>query len=510
MLRFIRSDCTDRLADALIDTLAAQPLAPTPDALEPEWIVVPSAAVARYVQQRIARRFGIAADVQFTYPAATLWALAARVVPGIAAESPFDPSSLTWRIYALLDVLERGDASDAALAPLATYLDRTRDDPVARMQLAQALAELFDRYTTFRSDVWLAPWARGELAAGPQLDAPTQAWQAALWRHIVAGLGLGQAPHPLERFRAALARDPRVREALPRRVRLFAVHALAPLYWQTYAALAEAIDVEIYHREPSAEYYGDLLPERRIAALRAQANPLADVAESGNDVLASWGRQAIEQLDLAIATGAWDASEERHARRMGTSLLARVQRSVVELDPRPDLAPALDDAHDRSLVIHACTSLQRQLEALHDDLLARLDADPTLAPDDIAVFVPDIDAAAPMIDAVFGAMPAAIRLPYRMTGRAQPQADPLVAAFLALLDLPRARFSAEAVAALLRVPACARRFGLDADAVERVVALVADAGARWALDAHDRARHGVPAQGRHTWTYALERLVLGA
>ena len=45
---------------------------------------------------------------------------------------------------------------------------------------------------------------------------------------------------------------------------------------------------------------------------------------------------------------------------------------------------------DRSLTVHACHSPMREVEVLHDQLLAMFDADPTLKPRDIIVMVSDI------------------------------------------------------------------------------------------------------------------------
>ena len=151
----------------------------------------------------------------------------------------------------------------------------------------------------------------------------------------------------------------------------------------------------------------------------------------------------------------------------------------------------------------------RQLEVLHDALLRAFAADASLGPADVLVCVPDLAAAASAIDAVFGAVPIGRRIAYRMTGRADAQGAPLVAALLDLLDLAPARASADAALGVLRVPACARRFGFDAAGLARAADWLAEAGARWGWDAEHRAALGLPAEARHTWADALERLVLG-
>jgi exodeoxyribonuclease V gamma subunit len=81
--------------------------------------------------------------------------LIARVVPGVQAESPFDPAVLAWRIAAAFEE----PAWRAGHERLAAYLQHS--DAVMRYELATRLAGLFDQYITFRPE-WLAAWSRGE------------------------------------------------------------------------------------------------------------------------------------------------------------------------------------------------------------------------------------------------------------------------------------------------------------------------------------------------------------
>lgn len=58
------------------------------------------------------------------------------------------------------------------------------------------------------------------------------------------------------------------------------------------------------------------------------------------------------------------------------------------------------DPLDSSITFHVCHSPQREVEVLHDRLLAMLEEDPTLTPRDIIVMVADIDSYSPFIQAV--------------------------------------------------------------------------------------------------------------
>jgi exodeoxyribonuclease V gamma subunit len=55
----------------------------------------------------------------------------------------------------------------------------------------------------------------------------------------------------------------------------------------------------------------------------------------------------------------------------------------------------------------------REIQALHDNLLAMFDEDPHLRPKDIVVMAPDIAVYAPYIQAVFATQPnERLRIPY--------------------------------------------------------------------------------------------------
>ncbi|MFP1591974.1 hypothetical protein ACLB1M_21945 [Escherichia coli] len=94
------------------------------------------------------------------------------------------------------------------------------------------------------------------------------------------------------------------------------------------------------------------------------------------------------------------------------------------------------DPLDSSITFHVCHSPQREVEVLHDRLLAMLEEDPTLTPRDIIVMVADIDSYSPFIQAVFGSAPADHYLPYAISDRWARQSHPVLEAFISLLSLP--------------------------------------------------------------------------
>jgi exodeoxyribonuclease V gamma subunit len=489
MLHLHCSNRLEVLADGLADLMQAAPLAP----LEDECIVVPSSPLGRWLGFTVARRLGVAASLRVEFAAAFVWRLIRAVVPGVPEASPLEPETLQWRIASLLDAM-RGTP---AFAPVASYLDAGGD--VQRHELAAATAAAFDRYLVYRPD-WIEAWSAGR-TVGLGAD---EAWQAALWRGIAAALPAAMQAHPRTRFFEALRAGAPGVERLPARVHLFAVAALPPLYLDTFARLAEGpgFDVHFHMLNPCREYWGAISKRRAAAEAIATGAPGAEHMEVGNELLAALGWHARATLDALYGLDPGDPAAFADPGR-GT-VLARLQSDILDLEERPAGAAPGDD----SLAVHVCHGPTREVEVLHDRLLDAFERDPTLRPEDVLVLVPQIDAYAPAIEAVFATAPAARRLAFSIADRGL-AASVVARAFRQLLALPGSRFEAETLVALLETAAVGRRFGIVLDELPLVRQWLRDAGVRWGRDERHRAALGLPATRANTWRAGLDRLLLG-
>jgi exodeoxyribonuclease V gamma subunit len=157
--------------------------------------------------------------------------------------------------------------------------------------------------------------------------------------------------------------------------------------------------------------------------------------------------------------------------------------------------------------VHVCHGATREVEVLHDQLLALFEAYPDLKASDVVVMTPDIETYAPAVRAVLAT--AEPRIPYSLADR-HPQAESTVVdAFLSLLELPDSRFDVNQVLALLEVPAVRGRFALAETDLPLVKRWLRETAIRWGIDAHSRAALDLPETFEHTWLAGLERLLLG-
>jgi exodeoxyribonuclease V gamma subunit len=490
----------ETLCDAVVGATGAELKSP----FSAQQIVVPSTAMRRYLTLAIADRHGICANVDCVYLAEWLWHQIARVVRTVAMESPFAASALQWRIYALLQ-----ESPWASFPRLANYL-KDPDDAL-RFELASAIAALFEQYITYRQD-WMNAWTAGNSVPMPRASAAQvddQAWQAELWRRISGELDAAPE-HPARLFLRSLETAGLTGTDsfdLPATVHVFCLPAMPPLYLAVLSGLARWVDVTLYVLNPCREYWFDIVDPQRLRNLALRG--AAAHHDTGNRLLASWGKQTKAHIELLLSH-AQDAplDDEGFTEHFPATRLGDLQRAIFSLT---ELAPSslTRDSSDRSIEVHVCHSLTRQLEVLQDQLLALFAGPSPPKAEDILIVMPDLDAAAPLIEAVFGNVPAERHLPYAVTGRGRSAANPAARALLALLAILPSRLPASALVELLQQPLIGRRFGIGAEELGVIEDWLAASGIRWGLDAAHWRELKVPGSDRFTIADGLDRLFLG-
>ena len=534
MLRVYHSNRLDVL-EALMEFIVERERLDDP--FEPEMILVQSTGMAQWLQMTLSQKFGIAANIDFPLPASFIWDMFVRVLPEIPKESAFNKQSMSWKLMTLLpQLLERED-----FTLLRHYL--TDDSDKRKLfQLSSKAADLFDQYLVYRPD-WLAQWETGHLVEGV---GEAQAWQAPLWKALVEYTDeLGQPrwhrANLYQRFIETLESATTCPPGLPSRVFICGISALPPVYLQALQALGKHIEIHLLFTNPCRYYWGDikdpaylakLLTRQRRHSFEDRELPLFRDSENagqlfnsdgeqdvGNPLLASWGKLGRDYIYLLSDL---ESSQELDAFVDVTpdNLLHNIQSDILELENRAVAGVNIEefsrsdnkrplDPLDSSITFHVCHSPQREVEVLHDRLLAMLEEDPTLTPRDIIVMVADIDSYSPFIQAVFGSAPADRYLPYAISDRRARQSHPVLEAFISLLSLPDSRFVSEDVLALLDVPVLAARFDITEEGLRYLRQWVNESGIRWGIDDDNVRELELPPTGQHTWRFGLTRMLLG-
>jgi exodeoxyribonuclease V gamma subunit len=192
-------------------------------------------------------------------------------------------------------------------------------------------------------------------------------------------------------------------------------------------------------------------------------------------------------------------------------MLAAVQTDILDLrDGAPLPGEELAGA-DHSIMVHSCHSPMRELEVLHDQLLAMFEESPELEPKDIIVMTPDIESYSPLIGAVFGSRKVikGRALPFSLADRVIKKEGVLFGTLLNILDLVGSRLEISRVLAVLERAPVRGRFDLSLEELERIERWLGVVNIRWGIDAADRGQLGLPATAENTWRFGLDRLLLG-
>lgn len=532
----------DELRSLVISLMRRYPLAP----LENEIALVQSNGIAQWLKLALAEDpldddmggCGIAAAIDVQLPGSFMWQLY-RMVLGrdeIPAKSLLDKAPLTWRLMRLLPQL----IEQPHFEPLRRFL--THDtDLRKRYQLSERLADLFDQYQVYRAD-WLEDWAQGRhqtrnVRGEIKPLAPANCWQAELWRALLLDVGeqgmaqsrAGVHQRYIERINSLEAAP----KGLPARVIVFGISSLPAQALEALAGLSRFSQVLLCVHNPCRHHWADIVADKDLLRhqykRQARKSGMPDVLDPqtlhqhAHPLLAAWGKQGRDYINLldsydepntyrsVFSEGRIDLFSEGNP----TTLLSQLQDDILELRPLSETRekwPAVDTTRDGSIRFHIAHSAQREVEILHDQLLAHFSKDPALRPRDIIVMVPDIDSYAPHIRAVFGQLDRVDPrfIPFTLTDQGQRGRDPLLIAVEHLLKLPDSRFPVSEILDLLDVPALRERFGIDEADLPTLHRWIEGAGIRWGISAEHRAGLGLPAElEQNSWRFGLRRMLLG-
>jgi exodeoxyribonuclease V gamma subunit len=512
-LTLYRSNRMERLVDGLAELLADA----SGDPFTPECILVSGRGMSQWLSLELCRRFGVWANPLYLYPRNFVHWVLERVSPDtvasaslerpLGAAQKLDREWLVWAVLACLrSLLER-----AEFAVLRQYVAGDASG-VRYFELCQQIASTFDQYRTYRPEL-IEAWEEDDANAGQLVlfDAleRANAWQPVLWRHLVRRMGA--AEHHLERhFQRGVAQADVAR--LPPRIVGLGVDNLPPLYTRILVGLCPLVPVYLFQLAPCESGWESppgRVPRRARAPHKQKVAPSASPAHPLVRSLGTLGhefesvlREELARQSVLVREPA-GLFERPHA---GTHL-SRLQAEMLGQPHAPEHASAGDDD---SIRIHVCHSAMREVEVLHDQLMALLAHGSGLGPEDVVVMMPDVNVYAPLIEAVFQRdSDDGYRIPHHIADRSIRDAAPVVDALARILELTGTRLNAPQVLDLLALEVIARRFDILPQDVERITHWVGLSNIRWGVDADHHEAEGHPRAEANSWRFGLRRLLMG-
>ena len=516
--------------------------------LSPNTVLVESLGMQHWLNMALASSQGIAMNLQFPMPTRFMWQIARQILGSelIPEQSTYKREVLTWRIYELIQSDEIiNKPNNSAIQRYFSQLTASHSNVFAspieaaninqlhqakKLQFCRSLADVYEQYMLYRPD-WLSAWENNQSIANSELglSAQDECWQASLWRNLVSQ----QSYHPASLHKLTLetlANPQRMGSVqLPKHIFVFALNTMAPQLVSFLGALASYTDIHIFHLNPCINYWGELQSQKQTLRLSVKHHRAGIATKldqwldnsSENTLLANLGLQGRDLFNLlqqqpSFEVSAFDAPipiDLVPDISTASSLLLQVKQAIFEGRSQPT-QHFQSCANDESIVIVKAHSPMRELQGLHDYLLACLNADKGLEPRDILIMCPAIEDYAAFIPAVFntfGYQRGDNNIPCSVADRSPLDSMPEVSAFLTLLDITQSRFEVSAVIDYLRLPAIQKRFGIAEQELDTIVRWMSTARIHWGLNASHKQRFVNTQQSSdiNTWEWGLNRLLVG-
>ena len=514
MLYMIKSNKMEGLMDGLAAVLAQVP----DDPMGPEWIGIQSRGMKQWITTQVAEKFGICANLSFLFPRQMIELFFSS---RDTRQNPLlSEDVLMWSI--METILENCD--NPCFSSLQNYI--AQDATGSRLfQLSVKIARLFDDYQIYRPEM-LLDWEKSD--GKTSFSDPVMGWQSMLWRQICASWPhthmaarlvdfAGQAA-PVRQGTLAYSERPDKatdkKTSLPQRISLFGVSAMPPRFLDLFGALAQTMDIFLFLLTPSDQFFFDIKSRRELEKMDLDHTTPPDPEsyyEIANPLLASLGRSgrdfhgSLERFDYHEPLG--DLFEDPLDR--SSDMLAILQSDIMNLVFRKvgsDTLPVAVDPGDASICIHACHSPMREAQVLKDLLLEAFEADPDLCPHEVIVMMPDIEAYAPYIEAVFSSEHS---LPFSISDRRKKSESQTLEAFLKILGLKDSRLEQARVLDLLLSPAIAAKFDILAEELLPIEEMVRASGILWGRDGAHRKELTDAGFDENTWMFGFKRLFMG-
>ena len=466
--------------------------------------------------------------------------------------------SIVQRIYESADQLQQGTEKQLKKQSMLYWV-------------AEQVSQLFSNYMIYRGHCqrgcqsnctcvgnWLSTWGQNKALNIEQLIAQAdqqtsafslqqteqlEAWQRWLWQNYFHDdfVEIQSIDADFWQLLDDQQTRPRALAQLPRQVIVFTILDLPPSQLQFLRRLGQYLDVLILHYNPSQEYWADSVDplwkkrydlgvKERYIAKHPNASD-ADIAaffdsfslgfnalsrESRHPLLTRLGKQARDHFSLLsqLAGGEEGIWEDLFVDYFPETLLGKIQSDIFYL-AEPQSQQYELAAEDESIQIHVCHSSVRQLEVLKEQLLYWLSqADTTpRRPSDVLVLTPNLAELEPLIRSVFPAVANEheVFLPVKIAGVAQLDALNAWRAVLGRLQLTQGRFTQDDFADWLNLYATQQCYGLDYTQVQRILALLNDAGFKRGLDEQHlkQSLSDEDQDYRYSFKFALDRLALG-
>ncbi len=475
-----------------LSRLLAETLKQHTSVFEPIYIVTQTEGMKNWLRLQLAEQLGIAANISFLKPNDAIH-IVYKALGGKYQES-ISNHDLTWLLYM---ALEEKTFRDRYRFIATYYTNGHHQDLRKRMALAEKMADLFDQYQIYRTDM-IRAWNdnKGE-----------DNWQKTLWRRTKEIAG-EQFPDKtfISTYILESLRDDSKTKQLERKlptIYFFGLSLITEYHIQLISEIANHIEVVFMMQNPAPQdYWFEDMSEKYVEYMKRKGRVPHEESSIANPLLTGWGK-LIQHTFLLLFK---DEKTLNHYEEIGLNqplqdnLLHKIQHSIYH-NQKDNIALSKADMDDGTITINSCYNPVREVEVLYNYLVRLVEQHPNkLSARDIVVMVSDIDMYASYIKAVFDNAPYQFK--YTIADESYAVSDSISNTLIELLTISEYEFTSEKVVSLLDFTAIRNQFGITDTAAIRSWTETANIRFGFSGSTEDDTRFV-------SWEYGIQRLMYG-
>ncbi len=428
-----------------------------------------------------------------------------------AAEHPYSPEILIWRIYRKILAVSESDDDLKELREYAVKDGDPQPDPLKSYVLSKKLAELYDDYLNSRCQM-LRNWETGQMTGAGTVPR----WQIRLYQQLAAEDPRTYAADYEKAFSAGWDAKAAFAHGFPRyqEVHIFDIPFMPEPVLHLLEKISGAFPVTFWTFNPQADAWLGESPSVREAVSRLRKKLQKEWKEQRTELQRGWLEPA--EFSAPDMQAFYDSPAERLFGALASGARPMIRNLCSDSEGRVDVVgrqEALAELPGLEIQIHRTYSPRRELEAVKDGLLDFFARNKEVLPYQAVVLCADWENMAPVIESVFSSSPDSEGfIPVTVSGRTAGD-TPFGRSLQDLLAFRENRFEVDAVFDLLSTPAIQQKFELDAQTVSELREMVKKANIHWGYDDEDVRRildaEKAPPEGHYpyTWQRGLDRMI---
>ncbi|MFN8770248.1 MAG: exodeoxyribonuclease V subunit gamma [Neisseriaceae bacterium] len=539
----IRGCDKEKLLELFIADLKANEV----DIFKPITVIVPSQSFAHWLNDRIALKTGIAANINFKevnqfiddcYQHLEQVSVSSLTFTNESKSidnfTRFNLSSISTQYlsqnfkvkllelfsikYIIYDFLHECNLNDEAFFPIRAYLltENLEIDSFRAFQLAVMLEAIIVDYIYLRAR---------ELLFDDNFTAKIPLYQQLIWNEV---LGKGKKTF-LDIYSFF---NSQTKLSLQGNIYIFGLTSIFPAQLDIIKKVANFYNVKWYMPVITLEYYHDLLDSRTREKLKRKILKEPEISvndlhlSEGNPLLANLALQSREFNELIIANDIDFYDLDFDINRIPTTLLEIVQDDIRKINHRIDKSRRLTnntiyvdpivmpDSYDNTIKINICHNQMREVQVLFNSICEILNDDKEVSFSDILVLAPDINQYELYIQAVFANeyvnyKNKQLKIPYHICGLGTSIDKQLVNSILSILKLEYS-LKISGIFSLLNQNKIMEFLELESQDIELLKVWFKENNIHFGIDADDYKNYGYKEFDVFTFKQLLNNLAFGA